>query len=148
MTETLTVQPQNLDYYNYFVMCNYVFNEQKPVIENAYTYEENGVLYCASATQKGVYCYTYCLNNPLKYRDPSGNRFVDTWYTDVRDDFFIQNFLLSQSVFNSIKMHTGFYLSSHTDLQHTRVGAAHREADGGRACGISMSLEFLVLYYK
>ena len=72
MTQTLAVQPQHLDYYNYFVMCNYVFNAPEPVIENAYTYEENGVLYCASATQKGVYCYTYARNNPLMYTDPSG----------------------------------------------------------------------------
>jgi len=77
MTETLAVQHQNLDYYNYFVMCNYVFNEQKPVIENVYTYEENGVLCCASATQKGVYWYTYCLNNPLKYKDPTGNKYSE-----------------------------------------------------------------------
>ena len=79
MPETLTVHPQILDYYNYYVMCNYVVEAHKPVIQNAYTYEENGVLYCASATQKGVYRYSYCLNNPLKYTDPSGQ----TWY-DVR----------------------------------------------------------------
>ena len=72
MTQTLAVQPQHLDYYNYFVMCNYVFNAPEPVIENAYTYEENGVLYCASATQKGVYRYTYARNNPLMYTDPDG----------------------------------------------------------------------------
>ena len=72
MTQTLAVQPQHLDYYNYFVMCNYVFNAPEPVIENSYTYEENGVLYCASATQEGVYCYTYARNNPLMYVDPSG----------------------------------------------------------------------------
>jgi len=82
MTQTLAVQPQHLDYYNYFVMCNYVFNAPEPVIENTYAYEENGVLYCASATQKGVYCYTYCLNNPLKYVDPTGNL-----YSPVDDDY-------------------------------------------------------------
>jgi len=76
MTQTLAVQPQNLDYYNYFVMCNYVFNAPEPVIENSYTYEENGVLYCASATQKGVYCYSYARNNPLAYTDPSGEFLV------------------------------------------------------------------------
>jgi len=105
MTQTLAVQPQNLDYYNYFVMCNYVFNEQKPVIENAYTYEENGVLYCASATQKGVYRYSYCLNNPLKYVDPSG----DTWYDiagnrryidDGLDDLLIN---VSEKQFNRLE---------------------------------------------
>jgi len=72
MRETLAVQPQNLDYYNYFVMCNYVFYGQKPLIENSCTYEENGVLYCASATEKGVYCYTYARNCPLMYTDPDG----------------------------------------------------------------------------
>ena len=35
-------------------------------------YQENGVLYCASSTSQGVYYYTYALNNPLKYTDPSG----------------------------------------------------------------------------
>jgi len=82
MTQTLVVQPQHLDYYNYFVMCNYVFNAPEPVIESGYTYEENGVLYCASATQKGVYCYSYCLNNPLKYKDPTGNKYELGEYRD------------------------------------------------------------------
>ena len=58
-TETLTVHPQNFDYYNYNVICNYCFEEPEPVIQNAYTYEENGVCYCASATQKGGYWYIY-----------------------------------------------------------------------------------------
>jgi len=58
-------------------MCNYAFEEPEQVIQNGYMYEENGVLYCASGTQKGVYCYTYCLNNPLHYTDPSGNGFVE-----------------------------------------------------------------------
>jgi len=53
-------------------MCNYVFEEPEQVIQNGYVYEENGVLYCASATQKGVYCYTYARNNPLMYTDPDG----------------------------------------------------------------------------
>jgi len=72
MTETLTVYPQTLDYYNYYVMCNYVVEVPIPVIQNGYTYEENGVYYCTSATQKGVYCYTYVRNNPLHYVDPDG----------------------------------------------------------------------------
>jgi len=59
-------------------MCNYRFEESKPVIQTSYTYEENGVLYCTSATQKGVYWYVYALNNPLKYKDPTGQ-----WYEDV-----------------------------------------------------------------
>jgi len=53
-------------------MCNYVFEEPEQVIQNGYMYEENGVLYCASGTQKGVYCYTYARNNPLMYTDPDG----------------------------------------------------------------------------
>ena len=84
MTKTLTVQPQNFDYYNFYVIQNYVFNEPAAVIKNSCTYEENGVLYCASATEKGVYCYSYCLNNPLMYTDPSGQS-----YRDVFDDYGI-----------------------------------------------------------
>ena len=72
MTETLGVYPQILNYYNYNVMCNYAFEEPEQVIQNGYTYEENGVLYCASGTQKGVYWYVYARNNPLSYTDPSG----------------------------------------------------------------------------
>ena len=72
MTETLTVHPQILNYYNYNVICNYCFEEPEPVIQNAYTYEENGVYYCASATQKGVYWYIYARNCPLMYTDPDG----------------------------------------------------------------------------
>jgi len=75
MTKEPTVQPQIFDYYNFYVIQNYVFNEPVAVIENSYTYEENGVLYCASATEKGVYCYSYCLNNPLMYTDPSGQSY-------------------------------------------------------------------------
>ena len=74
MPKMIVVQSQNFDYYNYYVTCNYVFDEPKPVIENSYTYEENSVLYCATATEKGVYCYTYCRNNPLHYTDPTGNK--------------------------------------------------------------------------
>ena len=72
MTETLTVYPQIFDYYNCYVTGNFVFEEQKPLIQCGYTYEENSVYYCTSATQKGVYCYTYARNNPLMYTDPSG----------------------------------------------------------------------------
>ena len=72
MTGTATVLSQNFDYYTCYVMCNCVFEEPEPVIQNGYTYEENGVLYCTSATQKGVYCYTYARNNPLMYTDPEG----------------------------------------------------------------------------
>ena len=61
-------------------MCNYRFEESKPVIQTSYTYEENGVLYCTSATQKGVYWYVYALNNPLRYVDPTGQ-----WYEDYND---------------------------------------------------------------
>ncbi|MDR0206082.1 MAG: hypothetical protein LBI45_02335 [Bacteroidales bacterium] len=85
MTGMFGVHLQNFDYYNDYVIGNFVFAAQKPVIENAYTYEENGVLYCASGTQKGVYRYSYCLNNPLKYVGPSGQRWqdVDDWVERV-----------------------------------------------------------------
>jgi len=49
MTGMLGVNLQIFDYYG--VIGNFVFNEPKPVIENAYTYEKNGILYCASATE-------------------------------------------------------------------------------------------------
>ena len=55
MTGTLGFNLQIFDYYN--VIENFVFVESKPVIQNAYTYEENGVLYCASTTQKKVRNY-------------------------------------------------------------------------------------------
>ena len=43
---------------------------------------------CASATEKGVYWYMYCLNNPLKYTDPTGQRFVDDiWDFDENGNF-------------------------------------------------------------
>jgi hypothetical protein len=72
MPDTLTLNALNLDYYNYAVIGNFVFEVQKPVISGSYEYEENGVYYCASATEKGVYRYSYARNNPLRYTDPSG----------------------------------------------------------------------------
>jgi len=72
MPETVPIIALNLDYYDYCATGNFVFEEQKPLIQNGYTYEENGVYYCTSATQKGVYCYTYARNNPLIYTDPDG----------------------------------------------------------------------------
>jgi hypothetical protein len=74
MTGTLGINLQIFDYYG--VIENLFFDEQKPFIENAYTYEENGVYYCASATQKGFYRYSYCLNNPLMLKDPTGQLFT------------------------------------------------------------------------
>lgn len=61
-----------LQQYNYFVMQEPVFEEKikEPVFTNVY--EENGVLYCASSTSKGVYWHTYALNYPLWFVDPSG----------------------------------------------------------------------------
>jgi len=61
-------------------MCNYVFEEPEQVIQNGYMYEENGVLYCASGTQKGVYWYVYARNNPLSYTDPNGE-FI--WFVPI-----------------------------------------------------------------
>ncbi len=61
-----------LQQHNYFVMQEPVFEEkiEEPVF--MHVYEENGVLYCASSTSQGVYWYTYALNNPLTFSDPSG----------------------------------------------------------------------------
>jgi len=36
MTQEPTVQLQTFDYYNFYVIQNYVFNEPVPVIENSY----------------------------------------------------------------------------------------------------------------
>ncbi|MDR0206080.1 MAG: hypothetical protein LBI45_02325 [Bacteroidales bacterium] len=87
MIEPTALNLQVFDYYSYNVMRNFVFAEQKPVIQSTYTYEENGVYYCASGTEKGVYRYSYCLNNPLKYVDPTGQRWqdVDDWVERVVD---------------------------------------------------------------
>jgi len=61
-----------LQQYDYFVMQEPVFEEkiEEPVF--THVYEEKGVLYCASSTSKGVYWYTYVMNNPLRFTDPSG----------------------------------------------------------------------------
>lgn len=58
--------------YTYFIDQEPAQEEEKPASYPTHVYEENGVYYCASATQNGVYWYTYCLNNPLVYTDPSG----------------------------------------------------------------------------
>ena len=69
-------QPQyttpELQQYDYFVMQEPVLEEkiEEPVFMCAY--EENGVLYCASSTSQEDYYYTYVLNNPLTFTDPSG----------------------------------------------------------------------------
>jgi hypothetical protein len=92
MPETVVYNAQNFDYYNYNVIVNFVFATQKPVINLSYEYEEKVVFYCATATQEGVYRYSYCLNNPLKYTDPSGERWLDVddiWEFD-REGRFIQ----------------------------------------------------------
>ncbi|MDR0206019.1 MAG: hypothetical protein LBI45_02010 [Bacteroidales bacterium] len=74
MIEPTALNLQVFDYYSYNVMRNFVFAEQKPFIQSTYTYEENGVYYCASGTEKGVYRYSYCRNNPLHYIDPTGQK--------------------------------------------------------------------------
>jgi hypothetical protein len=51
MTETAILTALNLGYYNYAVIGNFVFEVQKPVISGSYEYEENGVYYCATATE-------------------------------------------------------------------------------------------------
>ena len=77
MTQATAVYPQNFGYYNFVVMNNFVFEEPKPVIYNSYAYIENGVYYCATATQKGGFQYAYCNNNPLRFIDPTGLYSVD-----------------------------------------------------------------------
>lgn len=62
--------------YTYFIDQEPAQEEEKPASYPTHVYEENGVYYCASATQNGVYWYTYCLNNPLIYTDPDGEWFV------------------------------------------------------------------------
>lgn len=69
-------QPQyttpELQQYDYFVMQEPVLVEK--IEEPVFTcvYEENGVLYCASSTSQEDYYYSYVLNNPLTFTDPSG----------------------------------------------------------------------------
>lgn len=63
-----------LQQYNYFIMQESVFETETEAPVYTHVYEENGVLYCASSTSKGGYYYTYCLNNPLIYTDPTGEK--------------------------------------------------------------------------
>ena len=76
MTETATVYAQYPGYYNYNVMNMGYFVVEKPVIYESYYYQQNEILYCATATEKGVYCYTYCANSPIMYKDPNGESIV------------------------------------------------------------------------
>jgi len=59
-------------YYSLPVIQESVFEPQKPVIYTSYTYTQNTVIYNATATQKGVYRYSYAINNPMMYTDPDG----------------------------------------------------------------------------
>ncbi len=59
-------------YYSLPVIQKPIFEPQKLVIYASFTYTKNTVIYHATATQEGVYCYTYVLNNPLIYTDPTG----------------------------------------------------------------------------
>ena len=108
---------QNFDYYN-GVIGSFVFEETEPVVYSSYNYAENGVLYCASATEKGVYWYSYCLNNPLKYTDPTGQRFVDdewdfnketgtfTWVSDRGRDECVDYYNVFERQTNGEMYHT------------------------------------------
>jgi len=58
--------------YNYFVMQEPVFEEKNEEPVFTCVYEEKGVLYCATSTSKRGYYYTYALNNPLTFSDPTG----------------------------------------------------------------------------
>ncbi|MFH0757876.1 MAG: hypothetical protein V2B15_11355 [Bacteroidota bacterium] len=60
--------------YDYFVMQEPVFEEKIEEPVYLHVYEENGVLYCACTTSEGLYWYTYALNNPLIYTDPTGEK--------------------------------------------------------------------------
>ncbi len=74
-------EPQNTSSeilcYNYFVAYELVFEQETKPFYPTHEYEENGVLYCATVNQKGLYWYAYCMNNPLKYTDPTGEKW--TW---------------------------------------------------------------------
>ena len=45
------------DYYNFYIIGNLVLEEQKTVIYSSYSYEENDVYYCASATGLAKFGY-------------------------------------------------------------------------------------------
>ena len=80
--------------YTNFVDQESVVEEEKTPSYPTRVYEENGVYYCASTTQNGVYWYVYCLNNPMVYTDPSGESILLTaaiiyglFFTDLGYEF-------------------------------------------------------------
>lgn len=61
--------------YNFQIAQEPVFKEETRPPFLTHEYEENGVLYCATQTENRLYWYTYVLNNPLVYTDPTGQKF-------------------------------------------------------------------------
>lgn len=73
--------------YTYCLDQNPDRKEEKTPSCSTHVYEENGFYYCATASENGVYWYSYCLNNPLVYTDPDGEFFIGTAITFVGDFF-------------------------------------------------------------
>lgn len=61
-----------------------IFEEKIDAPVYTHVYEEKGGLYCASKPSEGVSCYTYVLNNPLKFIDPTG--YTNTRPSDIDEE--------------------------------------------------------------
>jgi hypothetical protein len=136
MNETLTVHPQTFDYYSFYVIANLVLEEEKPVIQSAYAYEENGVYYCTSATQKGVYRYSYARNCPLMYTDPDGEF---AWFVPIIVGAVmgaVQGAMIAKSAGA-----TGWDFAAYM-FMGAGIGAITGAIGGGMAAGIGGSMAY------